>query len=69
MDIQYCFRKRRTHRILIVEELKITSNDTASPMIVNQRLQWCPFHISIRYQKEGCNTPSFFMQINIKRRI
>lgn len=43
MGIQYCFRERRTYRILIVEESKLTSIDTASPMTINQGLRWCYF--------------------------
>ena len=35
MGIQYCFRERRTYRILIVDESKLTSIDTALHMTIN----------------------------------
>jgi hypothetical protein len=35
MGIQYCFRERRTYRILIVEESKLTSIDNALHMTIN----------------------------------
>ena len=43
MGIQYCFRERRTYRILIVEESKLTSIDTVSPMTINQGIERCHF--------------------------